>query len=169
VSRISICAVGLYSSLVSPLLPSLPTRLSLARQLLEHNLHLSALDILLTAREEDSLEVESAYLEGWAYYLRAKALDEQSAVTTTGGAEGDDHDLEEMSSTECLSEAFRALIECARLFEDQEYPDEGIGGHVGELLDELKERGVVPAIVEAEEEEEGEEGDAAAWEDVEMK
>lgn len=120
------------------------------------------------------MEVESAYLEGWAYYLRAKALEEAGAsaapepgVAKMEGGEGeDDKDLEDMSGAECLAESFRALIECAKLFEDQEYPDEGIGGHVGELLDELKERGVVPALVDVGEEEEGE---GAAWEDVEMK
>lgn len=127
---------------------------------MEHDLHLSALDILTTAREEDSLEVESAYLEGWAYYLHAKALDEAPK------SDKSEDDSEELTSSECLSESFRALIECAKLFEDQEYPDEGIGGHVGELLDELKERGIVPALVDVGDEEDGE---GEGWEDVEMK
>lgn len=178
---------------VDPLLPPLPTRLTLARALLEHDAHLAALDIICTAREEDSLEVESAYLEGWAWYLRAQALEGGlGAVAGTAGAskdkddggvagdeqgkegqgegkeeeeEDDDKSSEELSPSECLSESMRALIECAALFSEQEYPDEGIGGHVGELLDELKGRGVVPNIVN---EDEGE-GEGGKWEDVEMK
>lgn len=77
----------------------------------------------------------------------------------------DEKTLEDLTSPECLSEAFRALIECAKLFEDQEYPDEGIGGHTGELLEELKGMGVVPAFVE---EDEGEGGEGEGWEDVDM-
>lgn len=164
--------------IVDPTLPSLPTRLLLARQLLEHNLHLSALDIVSVAREEDSLEVESAYLEGWAWYLRAKALSEgtetepsEKPTPATGSGESggekeqeEDKGPENATPAECLSESMRALIECAALYQEQGYPDEGIGAHVGELLDEMKEMGVVPNI---QDEEDGEGGEG--WEDVEMK
>lgn len=152
--------------------------------MLEHNLHLSALDIVSVAREEDSLEVESAYLEGWTWYLRAKALSEgtetePSEKPSTGpdneiagagkgeGAEEEDKGPEDLSAAECLSEAMRALIECAALYQEQGYPDEGIGAHVGELLDEMKSMGVVPNIQD-EEDEEGD-GQGEGWEDVDMK
>ncbi|WVQ93176.1 hypothetical protein IAU59_000240 [Kwoniella sp. CBS 9459] len=160
-----------------PILPALPARLSLSRLLLEHNLHLEALDILSTIREEDSLNVEGAYLEGWALYLRAEYLKENPAAlqpqsqSSTRKVEGDDANVnvnvdeeqdEEtpMSPEECLSEAMRSLMECAKLYSEQEYIDEGIGSHVAELLDELTKLGIQPALPE----DEDEDGDG----DVEM-
>jgi hypothetical protein len=172
--------------LVDPTLPSLPARLNLARQLLEHSLHLEALDTITTAREEDELNVEAAYLEGWAWFLRAEAVLEnpsfQVAVppkTESRPArgevemEGDENQAEEdedsgpenMSPDECFAESMRALVETAKLYSEQEYPDEGIGAHTAELLEGLEKRGVKPAILdEAEGETEGEDG---GWEDVE--
>jgi hypothetical protein len=68
-----------------------------------------------------------------------------------------------LTADECLSESMRSLLECANLFTEQDYEDEGIGKHVAELLDELKKKGVEPA----EPEEEDEEGDWEAEEDGE--
>lgn len=171
--------------LVDPSLPSLPARLNLARQLLEHSLHLEALDTITTAREEDELNVEAAYLEGWAWFLRAEAILEnpslQVAVPPKGDArpargeveadmEGDNKEDEEdesgpenMSADECFAESMRALVETAKLYSEQEYPDEGIGAHTAELLEGLEKRGVKPAILD-EADADGEDG---GWEDVE--
>ncbi|WWC91173.1 uncharacterized protein L201_006114 [Kwoniella dendrophila CBS 6074] len=160
--------VSLYNDLegrepFDPTLPALPARLSLSRLLLEHSKHLEALDILSTVREEDSLNVEGAYLEGWAFYLRAEAIKENpgllkptsTAVETKEVIEGEAEDGEPMTIEECLSESMRSLIECARLYADQDYEDEGIGSHVAELLVELEKNGVVPAIHEDEEDDDG--------------
>ncbi|KAK6906066.1 hypothetical protein I203_100048 [Kwoniella mangroviensis CBS 8507] len=151
--------ISLYNDLegrepFDPILPALPVRLALSRLLLEHSLHLEALDILSTVREEDSLNIEGAYLEGWALYLRAEAIKENpSLLTTTTTIKAEDgEDDEPMSVEECLSESMRSLVECARLYEDQEYVDEGIGSHVAELLEELTKNGVVPAIHDEEDE-----------------
>lgn len=146
---------------VDETLPALPARLLLSRLLLEHTLHIPALEILGTVREEDSLNVEGAYLEGWAFNLRAEALQEDSsAKADIDNAE--EEGLERLSADECLSESMRSLLECANLFTEQDYEDEGIGKHVAELLEELEKKGVKPAEPE-EEPEEGEDGD---WEDV---
>jgi hypothetical protein len=147
--------------IVDEALPALPARLLLARLLLEHTLHIPALEILTTVREEDSLNVEGAYLEGWAFDLRAEALRENPAE-----ANGEEEGFERLTADECLSESMRSLLECANLFTEQDYEDEGIGKHVAELLDELKKKGVEPAEPE-EEEEEGEEGDWEVDEDGE--
>lgn len=139
-----------------PILPPLPARLALARLLLEHHEHLAALDIVSTIREEDTLNVEGAYLEGWALYLRAEALIENPALIQSDPAptSAPGEDLEEseepMSAEECLSEAMRSLIECAKLYADEDYLDEGIGAHVAELLEELEKRGVTPAMNDVE-------------------
>lgn len=119
------------------------------------------------------MEVESAYLEGWAWYLRAKALAEGTETEPSEkpalapgseGADEEDKGPEDLNPAECMSESMRALIECAALYEEQGYPDEGIGAHVAELLEEMKEKGVVPNI---QDEEEGEGGEG--WEDVKME
>ena len=143
-------------------MPPLPTRLTLVRLLLEHSLHLPALFILATAREEDSLEVESAYLEGWTLYLRADAIEaDPPLLKPPPEGEGEEEEsAESMDAETCLAESMRALLECAQLFTEQEYPDEGIGAHLKELLDTLEERGVKPAEPEIEDEEDGDEDDA---------
>jgi hypothetical protein len=144
-------------------LPALPARLLLARLLLEHTLHIPALEILSTVREEDSLNVEGAYLEGWAFDLRAEALRENPSESR-----GEQEGFERLTEAECLSESMRSLLECANLFTEQDYEDEGIGKHVAELLDELEKKGVKPAEPEDEDEDEdGEEGDWEALEDGE--
>lgn len=140
-------------------------RLQFSRLLLEHNLHLEALDVISTVREEDSLEVEAAYLEGWAWHLRAEAVRADPSllyqVREGGEAKGAkdwsdmdaDSDIDDLPLTadECLSESMRALLECAKLYTEQEYPDEGIGSHVADLLKDLEERGTKPAVHEVEE------------------
>lgn len=141
------------------MLPPLPVRLQFARLLLEQGLHMEALDVITTGREEDSLEVESAYLEGWTWHLRAEALLEEPSKSW---ADMDDDD-EPMNADECFAESLRALLECAKLFTEQDYPDEGIGSHLQELITGLQKRGVKPAVHEVQDGEgEGEEG----WEDV---
>lgn len=158
-------------TLVDPLLPALPARLQFARLLLEHQLHMEALDVLSTVREEDSLQVEGAYLEGWAWHLRAEALLEDPSIlerekTKAIGDEQEEEDAP-MSADECFSESMRCLLECAKLFAEQEYPDEGIGAHAQELLNGLQERGVQPAVTEeAPEGAEEAEVDGAEWEEV---
>jgi hypothetical protein len=149
-------------------MPPLPTRLTLVRLLLEHSLHLPALSLLTTAREEDSLEVESAYLEGWAWYLRAEAIEADPSLLQSPSADEEENGPETINAEDCFSESMRALIECAKIFTEQDYPDEGIGAHVQELLQNLEKRGTKPAIVE--EEAGGADGadTGADWEDVEM-
>ena len=148
-------------------LPALPARLLLSRLLLEHALHIPALEILGTVREEDGLNVEGAYLEGWAFNLRAEALQESSTVAGIQETTEDDEEsgLEKLTADECLSESMRSLLECAKLFTEQDYEDEGIGKHAAELLEELEKKGVKPAEPE-EEPEEGEDGD---WEDMDKQ
>ncbi|TXT13703.1 hypothetical protein VHUM_01070 [Vanrija humicola] len=143
-----------------PMLPGLPVRLTFVRLLLEHHLHLEALDILSTAREEDSLEVEAAYLEGWAYHLRGEAVEADPKLLEVAA---DDED-KPLTAAENYSESMRALLEAAKIFTEQEYPDEGIGAHIQELLKGLEARGVQPAVNEEVEDDAAEEG---GWEDVE--
>ncbi|GMK57142.1 hypothetical protein CspeluHIS016_0309820 [Cutaneotrichosporon spelunceum] len=136
-----------------PMLPPLPVRLQFTRLLLEHELHMEALDVITTGREEDSLEVESAYLEGWTWHLRAQAL-EEAPLQNWADMDGDG---EPMSADECYAEALSALLEAAKLFTEQDYPDEGIGSHLQELIGVLQNRGIKPAVhaIEDEAEDDG--------------
>lgn len=136
-------------------------------------MHLEALNLLQTVREEDELQPEGAYLEGWAYHLRAEALLEDPGLRAatpgngTGAANGEDAEEEGpelalLSADECFAEALRSLSECEMLVEQVGYPDEGIAEHAQELLKGLKERGVVlPPDEEA-----GGEGEEVGWEDM---
>ena len=144
---------------VDSALPALPERVQLTRLLLEYSLHLPAIDVLSTIREEDSLLVEGAYLEGWALYLQAEALD--ANPPQPGRLEEDEEADLDLTAPECYAQAMRSLQECARLFEEQDYPDEGIGAHVKQLLENLERRGVKPS----EGEDDTDEG-VEQWEDV---
>ena len=158
---------GKALTIVDNTMPALPTRLTLVRQLLEHSLHLPALSLLTTAREEDSLEVESAYLEGYVWKLRGEALEQDPSLLRPATDDEDENGSETVPAQECFEESMRALLECAKLFAEQDYPDQGIGAHVKELLDELTKRGIKPVLVE-DGEGEGEAGAGGDWEDVEM-
>jgi uncharacterized membrane-anchored protein YjiN (DUF445 family) len=150
---------GIADHVVDEDLPALPARLLLSRLLLEHTLHIPALEILTTVREEDSLNVEGAYLEGWAFDLRAEALRENPSELKS-----EEEGFERLTADECMSESMRSLLECANLFTEQDYEDEGIGKHVAELLEELTKKGVKPA--EPEEEDEVAEGEEGEWEEA---
>jgi hypothetical protein len=141
----------LTSVAVDETLPPLPVRILLVKQLLEHDLTSEALVIVSLIRSEDSLNVEGAYLEGWAWYLRAEAIKAGTIVP--------DEDEPE-TAEECYAESMRALLEAAKEHEAQEHEDEGIAAHLAELLDDLETKGVTPAVDEDEDEQAG---------DVEMK
>ena len=117
--------------------PALPTRPTLVRLLLEHFQHLAALAILSTDREEDFREVKSAYLEGWAWYVRAEPMTADPALLSPSvehvDGEEEENSTASITAEACLPESMWALIECARLFAEQDYPVEGIGSHVKEL------------------------------------
>ena len=132
-------------------------------------MQLPALDVLATVREEDSLNVEGAYLEGWAFHLRAETLQaEQPTNGDTNAATVDEEGgVEKLTAGECLSESMTSLLECAKLFSEQEYPDEGIGKHVQELLEDLEKKGVKPAVDETGEVETVAEDGNGDWQDAE--
>ena len=93
------------------------------------------------------MEIESAYLEGWAWYLRAEAVENDSSLVKIVG-EDEESDPASLNAQECFEESLSSLLECAQLFEEQDYPDEGIAAHVKELLDALHEKGIQPRAVE---------------------
>ena len=124
--------------------------------------------MLFTIREEDSDFVEGAYLEGWTLYLQAEALGTEpphcSLDAKKEPGEREEGDVE-LIAGDYYAESMRALITCARLFSEQDYPDEGIGEHVRMLLEGLERMGVKPAHV-GEEDDRDEGGEGGEWEDL---
>lgn len=100
-------------------LPPIPTRSLLSRLLLEHHLYAYALSIIATIRDEDELDVEGAYLEGWAWFCRGEALGaggeeaEKAREDAREAGEGSSVEgQEDLGKEECWQEALASLIEC---------------------------------------------------------
>ncbi|SPN97134.1 related to TPR domain protein [Cephalotrichum gorgonifer] len=133
--------------------PAFPTRVSLARLLMEVEMEDEAMWVLERLLSEDDESVETWYLGGWCQYIQG--------TKAKGGPED-----------ETKEEAWRAsrywLNHCVKLFEQQEYEDERLGEHATELLEIItKELGPM-----SDDEDEGpwedEESDSDEDEDEEM-
>jgi len=132
-----------------PLLPPIPTRLSLVKLFLELSLFTPALLVLHGVMASDDQEVEAWYLEGWCFFLMAEQAKDN-------GGELDDLTWEELAkdSRDCLGM-------CQALHTDEGHPDTPLLEHVRELIKKLDSLGIQPSSAE--------EGDSVAedWEDAE--
>lgn len=139
------------------IVPDFPTRVSLARLLMEADMDVEAIEILERLVGEDDSSVEVWYLGGWGLYI----LGEKQK---NGEASGDDNDGESWRVTWISSRQW--LEHSLRLFKQQDYEDERLGAHAKELLAAVnKELGGVAA----DEEEGGDDWeDAGSDEDEEM-
>lgn len=66
-------------------IPPIPTRLAFARLLIELDEHACALEVVRGVREEDEEDVEAAYLEGWAWFLRGQVIEERGVGVVDKG------------------------------------------------------------------------------------
>lgn len=119
--------------------PEFATRVSLARLLMEVEMEGEAMWVLERLLSEDDESVETWYLGGWCQYICGEKAD-----------------------AEARKDAWRAsrlwLNQCLKLFKLQDYEDDRLGEHAGELVGLIdKELGPMA---------EGEE-DEDAWEDEE--
>ncbi|KAI9761422.1 MAG: hypothetical protein M4579_001072 [Chaenotheca gracillima] len=129
--------------------PEFPSRVSLARLLMETELEEEAIKVLERLVMEDDQSVEAWYLGGWAFYLLGGRL--RDGGKKKGGNEEEWKSLWD-SSRDWLQNALR-------LFDLLDYEDERLQEHAVELVRELD--GVLGERKEDEEEEEEGEG----WED----
>ncbi|KAK5987400.1 putative assembly chaperone of rpl4 [Cladobotryum mycophilum] len=143
-----------------PDVPEFPTRVSLARLLMETEMEEQALVVLERLVTDDDSSVEVWYLGGWCLYVVGEKLREAKGQQNGEAAE-------EWTATWRYSRKW--LTQCLKLYELEEYEDERLGQHAAELLESInKELGEPP---EDEDEEEwggisdGDEGD----EDEEME
>ncbi|CDZ96219.1 Tetratricopeptide TPR1 [Phaffia rhodozyma] len=152
-----------------PLIPSIQTRLSLARLLLEYHRFSEATTLLRGVLDEDDEDVEAAYLEGWAWFLRGEQIEdtEEEVVGKGKGKEvGSEGDEDELSKVDCWEEAREILSVCQVLHQSQNYPQIEILAHVNEMLAALDKAGIRPAQgVVDEGDMEAIDGEGQDWED----
>ncbi|KDQ21420.1 hypothetical protein BOTBODRAFT_168688 [Botryobasidium botryosum FD-172 SS1] len=135
-----------------PLVPLIPSRLSLTRLFLELSLFAPALLVLQGILATDDQEMEAWYLEGWCFFLMGERAREGG--TTIDG----------LGWKELMRDARDCLEACQTLHTAQCHPDEQLLQHVHELLSELDNAGIV-AMPEAGQDAGGT-ADSDDWEDV---
>jgi len=130
-----------------PAVPDFPSRVALARLLMEVDMEQEAIEVLERLVGEDDQSVEVWYLGGWGLYVMGEKQKENKAE--------DDFKASWISSRVWLNQ-------CLHLYKLQEYEDERLGEHAKELLGAIaKELGEAPAG------EEGDDDDGDDWEDDE--
>ncbi|KAG5990081.1 hypothetical protein E4U54_004182 [Claviceps lovelessii] len=119
-----------------PHVPAFPTRVGLARLLLETEMEEEALRVLERLVSDDDQSVEAWYLGGWCLYMSGEKQREG------GGADGGDGDGAWKST---WSTARKWLAQCLKLYAMLEYEDERLGEHAVELFQSINaELGEMP-------------------------
>ncbi|KAI1814733.1 TPR domain-containing protein [Poronia punctata] len=126
-------SLELWKDLVpeDPAVPDFPSRVALARLLMEVEMEQEAIEVLERLVGEDDQSVEVWYLGGWGLYVMGEKQKEQKAE--------DDWKASWISSRVWLNQ-------CLHLYALQDYEDERLGEHAKELLAAIaKELGEAPA------------------------
>ena len=103
--------------------PDFPTRVSLARLLMEAAMEDAAMEVLERLVGEDDHSVEVWYLGGWCLYILGEKEKEKKPSSEY-------HKPYYISSRQWLNHSMK-------LFEQQEYEDERLGEHARELIGKL--------------------------------
>jgi tetratricopeptide (TPR) repeat protein len=138
--------------------PDYPTRVSLARLLMEADMDVEAIEVLERLVGEDDTNVEVWYLGGWGLYLMGEK--QKNGETKAENGNGESWKVSWISSRQWLSHSLR-------LFEQQDYEDERLGEHAKELLAKLNAE-LGGTAVEGEDEVGDEWEDEGSDEDEEM-
>ncbi|KAI1322021.1 TPR domain-containing protein [Xylariaceae sp. FL0255] len=99
--------------------PDFPSRVGLARLLMEVELEQEAIEVLERLVSEDDQSVEVWYLGGWGLYVMGEKQKEKAAK--------EDWNASWISSRVWLNQ-------CLHLYKLQDYEDDRLGEHAGELL-----------------------------------
>ena len=132
--------------------PDFPTRVSLARLLMEAEMEEEAIEVLERLVSEDDTSVEVWYLGGWGLYIMGE---KQKCVS----ANDETYKISWISSRQWLNHSMR-------LFMQQEYEDVRLGEHAKELITIL-DKDLGGAAADGDEEDEWEDEDDRS-EDEEM-
>ncbi|KOS20589.1 UPF0661 TPR repeat-containing protein [Escovopsis weberi] len=145
-----------------PAVPAFPTRVSLARLLMETEMEEQALVVLERLVTDDDSSVEVWYLGGWCLYVAGEKLREARQQK-----EEEDEEEDEWKAT--WRYARRWLMQCLKLYELEEYEDERLGAHAAELLASINGELGEPPEDEDDEAWEGISDDDEGHEDAEME
>ncbi|OBT76510.1 hypothetical protein VF21_05406 [Pseudogymnoascus sp. 05NY08] len=129
----------------SELVPDFPTRVSLARLLMESGMEEEAIEVLERLVGEDDSSVEVWYLGGWGLYILGEKEKEKDVS-------GEGHKVYWISSRQWLNHSLK-------LFQQQDYEDVRLGEHAKELISNLEKDLGVLAEGEEEEDDESDSGD----------
>ncbi|CAD6446568.1 6089f6f2-738c-4456-a92b-31a4dcaa6411-CDS [Sclerotinia trifoliorum] len=136
--------------------PDFPTKVSLARLLMEADMDIEAIEVLERLVGEDDTSVEVWYLGGWGLYIMGEKQKNGENAQQESNGDGESWKVSWISSQQWLNH-------CLRLFEQQDYEDERLGAHAKELISILNtELGEEAANAEAELEGDV---DGEGWED----
>jgi tetratricopeptide (TPR) repeat protein len=133
------------------LVPDFPTRVSLARLLMEADMDVDAIEVLERLVGEDDSSVEVWYLGGWGLYIMGEK--QKSGEVKAENEDGESWKISWISSRQWLNQSLR-------LFKQQEYEDVRLGEHAKELLASLNAELGGEGANEDQDEEDGDE-----WED----
>ena len=131
-----------------PDVPEFPTRIALARLLMETELEDEALSVLERLVTDDDTSVEAWYLGGWCLYITGEKQKTTAAKPWNEGVKDNDEWKGLWKSSR------QWLTQCMKLFDMQEYEDERLGEHAKELLANINNEIGEPA-----------EGELEDWED----
>lgn len=119
--------------------PGFPTRISLARLLMEVEMEEEALEVVERLVAEDDQSVEAWYLGGWCLYLLGEKRKDNQAI----GADAVMHDEKRQKKREdsllmaLLVSSREWLRQSLQLYEVLDYEDERLRDHAKELVDGL--------------------------------
>jgi tetratricopeptide (TPR) repeat protein len=133
--------------------PDFPTRVSLARLLMEADMDGEAIEVLERLVGEDDSSVEVWYLGGWGLYIMGEKQKNDEAKVENGDRDGESWKVSWISSRQWLTHSLR-------LFDQQDYEDVRLGEHAKELLSTINAE-LGGEAVNGEEDEWEDEGDAS--------
>ena len=140
---------------LDPAVPAFPTRIGLARLLLETEMEPEALKVLERLVTDDDQSIEAWYLGGWCLYIAGGKHRDSKQGEQNGDAQ------EDWKST--WSTARKWLAQCLKLYARLDYEDERLGEHAVELFQSINS--VLGEMPEGEEDNWDESGDEEAGEE----
>ncbi|KAL3428010.1 TPR domain-containing protein [Phlyctema vagabunda] len=143
----------------SDVVPDFPTKVSLARLLMEADMDVEAIEVLERLVSEDDSSVEVWYLGGWGLYIMGEKQKNEGVKETNG--DGENWRVSWISSRQWLTHSLR-------LFDLQDYEDDRLGSHAKELISILNKELGEPGPDADEEGDDWEDDDASEDDDEEM-